>query len=138
MKWTISGSKSITGTTAGTPGVAGAPTCFYPVFDIGPNAVVGNRMDVKIEAAGDITSSVTTPTGTYPVEISGVSTLSTPAATISVSGTCTLANGSTSCTDAGANNKVRLVVDGVLQSQVQETIGATWTISSVTKPSANA
>jgi hypothetical protein len=55
-----------------------------------------------------------------------------------VSGTCTLANGSTSCTDAGANNKVRLAVDGVLQSQVQETIGATWTISSVTKPSANA
>jgi hypothetical protein len=127
MKATISGSTTV---------ISGTPKCFYPVMDVASTVTEGLRFDLKIQASTDIVTPIT-ENGTYPVEISGVSTFATPAATISISGTCRQADQSTNCTQG--SKVARVAVNGTLQAQTDTTIASgVWSIAGVTQPAADA
>jgi len=121
LKATISGSTAVT---------AGTPKCFYPTMDVGTTVTDGLRFDIKIQADTDIVTAIT-EVGTYPIEITGKTTFNTAAPTIIISGTCLQSDQSTACSDAGANHKIRVAVDGTLKSVVDETVDGSWSIASV-------
>ena len=126
MKATISGSTSV---------VSGTPKCFYPAMDVASTVTEGLRFDIKIQASTDVVSPIT-EAGTYPVEITGVTTFATPAATISISGSCKQTDQTTNCTQG--SKVARVAVNGNLQAQTDATIAAgVWDITGVTQPATN-
>jgi len=97
----------------------------------------GSWTQAEIEAAGFGVEICYTSTGTDTqvyLDYVQITVTYTAVATITVSGTCKQANQTDNCTDGGANHKVRVAVNGNLQSQVDDAVDDSWSISGVTQP----